>query len=153
MDIERLISYGCNNFTTWVSNPLKTPSYSLLFQHPSPPSSVSQECLVCVSLWVGTLFFILSVCVLYSVCSYRVLGVLSYRHKKRILSLILGVSLSLSYWCVSPTLLLLLLYSESLLGLVLRKSYSFLSLFSLLLRIGLGYTYKSSFLIASFIRK
>jgi len=31
--IERLIIYGCNNFTTWVSNPLKTPSYSLLFQH------------------------------------------------------------------------------------------------------------------------
>ena len=35
--IERLILYGCNNFTTWVSNPLKTPSYSLLFQHPQSP--------------------------------------------------------------------------------------------------------------------
>jgi len=77
--IERLIIYGCNNFTTWVSNPLKTPSYSLLCQHPLSPQpcelntlseQLMSEGLVLFLLYYPYVYYIVYVHIGYWVC-YR----------------------------------------------------------------------------------
>ena len=121
--------------------PLHFPTISALSIPPNPHYSElrswilqAQELCVteCLTRWVGTLSFILSLCRLYSIC---VLGVLSYGHKKRIYSFLLSVSFVLSLGLLFPeSYLSILLYSESLVVLVLRNGLFFLSSFSLYIR-------------------
>lgn len=109
--IERLTPMGWYNFTAWALNPLKTPRIPYLSALSILSTFRAQEWCAQVSLWVGTLLL-----VLYRLWCIWVLGMLSYGHKKRIFSFHLSVSLSLSYWCVSP-----ILWYESFVGLVLRN--------------------------------
>ena len=102
-------------------NPLK----SIPFQHPRVPPAVWAKYHEWIPLeWrVCTLLLLL-----YRLWCISVLGVLSYGHKKRILSLIREcVSYVLSEWLLSPIPYPLL--SELLVSLVLRKLNSLISIF------------------------
>lgn len=107
--------------TAWALNPLKPPRYLYLSALSILSTLRAQEWGVQVSLRGGTLLL-----VLYRLWCLWVLGVVSYGHKKRILSLIREcVSYVLSYRLLSPESYSLL--SELLVSLVLRKLNSFIS--------------------------